>query len=122
MYDQVIDFLDNRENKSSIPVHVLNIDIPDNHDEAIKGSFLISDLATMLSKTTDLDDEIDEVCYTFETENNKDLLHCIMFYWIANKQEKRNCIFSTEIWSFWTWKWTSSFVCESNTEQKLAYG
>lgn len=80
VYDQVIDFLDNRENKSSIPVHVLNIDIPDNHDEAIKGSFLISDLATMLSKTTDLDNEIDEVCYKFETENNKELLHCIMFY------------------------------------------
>lgn len=80
VYDQVIDFLDNRENKSCIPVHVLNIDIPDNHDEAVKGSFLISDLATMLTKTSDLDDEIDEVCYTFETENNKNILHCIMFY------------------------------------------
>lgn len=80
VYDQIIEFLDNRETKSNTPVHVINIDIPDNHDEAVKGSFLISDLATMLANTSDLDNEIDEVCYTFETENNKNILHCIMFY------------------------------------------
>lgn len=77
----MIEFLENRESTSNVPVHVINIDIVDNHDEAVKGSFLISDLVSMLAKTSDLDNEIDEVCYNFETENNKNILHSVMFYW-----------------------------------------
>jgi RNA polymerase II subunit A C-terminal domain phosphatase SSU72 len=61
VYDQVIEFLENRESTSNVPVHCINIDILDNHDEAVKGSFLISDLVSMLAKTSDLDNEIDEV-------------------------------------------------------------
>lgn len=80
VYDQVIEFLENRTSTSNIPVHVINLDIVDNHDEAVKGSFLISDLVSMLAKTSDLDNEIDEVCYNFETENNKNILHSVMFY------------------------------------------
>lgn len=76
----MIEFLENRESTSNVPVHVINIDIVDNHDEAVKGSFLISDLVSMLAKTSDLDNEIDEVCYNFETENNKNILHSVMFY------------------------------------------
>ncbi|CRK87556.1 CLUMA_CG001353, isoform A [Clunio marinus] len=74
VYDQ------NRESTSNVPVHVINIDIPDNHEEAVAGAFLIDDLVSMLAATSDLDNEIDEVCYSFETENNKNILHCIMFY------------------------------------------
>jgi RNA polymerase II subunit A C-terminal domain phosphatase SSU72 len=80
VYDQVIDFLENRESVSNVPVHVINVDIQDNHEEAVAGAFLISDLCSLLAKTSDLDNEIDEACYTFETENNKNILHCIMFY------------------------------------------
>lgn len=80
VYDQVIEFLENRESTSNVPVHVINVDIQDNHEEAVAGAFLISDLVSMLAKTSDLDNEIDEVCYNFETENNKNILHCIMFY------------------------------------------
>lgn len=76
----MIEFLENRTNTGVVPVHVINIDITDNHDEAVKGSFLISDLVSMLAKTSDLDNEIDEVCYNFETENNKNILHSVMFY------------------------------------------
>lgn len=80
VYDQVIDFLENRQNTSNVPVHVINVDIQDNHEEAVAGAFLISDLCSLLAATSDLDNEIDEACYTFETENNKNILHCIMFY------------------------------------------
>jgi RNA polymerase II subunit A C-terminal domain phosphatase SSU72 len=79
VYDQVIEYLENRE-ASNVPVHIINVDIQDNHEEAVAGAFLISDLVSMLAKTSDLDNEIDEVCYNFETENNKNILHCIMFY------------------------------------------
>lgn len=80
VYDQVIDFLENRESTSNVPVHVINVEIQDNHEEAVAGAFLISDLVSMLAKTSDLDNEIDEVCYNFESENNKNILHCIQFY------------------------------------------
>jgi len=80
VYDQVIEFLENRENTSNVPVHVINVDVQDNHEEAVAGAFLISDLVSMLAQTSDLDNEIDEVCYNFESENNKNILHCIMFY------------------------------------------
>jgi len=80
VYDQVIEFLENRESTSNVPVHVINLEIQDNHEEAVAGAFLVSDLVSMLAKTSDLDNEIDEVCYNFETENNKSILHCIMFY------------------------------------------
>lgn len=99
VYDGVIEFLENRDSTSNVPVHVINVEIQDNHEEAVAGAFLISDLVSMLAKTSDLDNEIDEgllehiqstreelqtisllVCYNFETENNKSILHCIMFY------------------------------------------
>lgn len=31
------------------PVHIINIDIPDNHEEATMGAFLICDLVQMVS-------------------------------------------------------------------------
>lgn len=80
VYDQVIEFLENRENVNNVGVHVINVDIQDNHEEAVAGAFLIGDLVSMLAKTSDLDNEIDEVCYNFETESGKNILHCIMFY------------------------------------------
>lgn len=80
VYDQVVEFLENRESTSNVPVHIINVEITDNHDEAVAGAFLISDLVSALAKTDDLDNEIDEVCYNFESENNKSILHCIMFY------------------------------------------
>lgn len=81
VYDQVIEFLENRENApGNVPVHVINVDIQDNHEDAVSGAFLISDLVSLLAKTSDLDNEIDEVCYVFESENNKNILHSVMFY------------------------------------------
>lgn len=80
VYDQVVEFLENRENSSNVPVHVINVEVTDNHEEAVAGAFLISDLVSMLAKTSDLDNEIDEVCYNFESENDKTILHCIQFY------------------------------------------
>lgn len=80
VYDQVVEYLENRGSPRNIPVHVINLDIQDNQEEATAGAFLIADLVSMLASTSDLDNEIDEVCYNFESENDKSLLHCIMFY------------------------------------------
>lgn len=41
--------LENREKEDSQAVHVINIDIQDNHEEATIGAFMICDLCTMVS-------------------------------------------------------------------------
>ena len=79
VYDQVIEFFESKGN-SSVPVHIINIDVTDNHDEAVKGAFIICDLVTQLAKASDLDNEIDEILAEVEEETNKNFLHCIMFY------------------------------------------
>lgn len=48
VYDQVIDFMESQQPKYNLPVHVINVDIQDNHEEATLGAFLISDMIAMV--------------------------------------------------------------------------
>ena len=41
--------LEGREKEGSSPVHVINIEIQDNHEEATLGAFLICELVTLVS-------------------------------------------------------------------------
>ena len=43
--------MENRENKGCTPVHVINIDVEDNHEEATIGAILISDLVNLVRAT-----------------------------------------------------------------------
>lgn len=49
VYDQVIEFMESKTPTYNLPVHVINIDIQDNHEEATVGAFAICDLITMVS-------------------------------------------------------------------------
>ncbi len=44
--------LENREKEDVQPVHVINIDIQDNHEEATIGAFMICDLCIVVSTIT----------------------------------------------------------------------
>uniref|UniRef100_A0A3Q2HKJ5 RNA polymerase II subunit A C-terminal domain phosphatase SSU72 n=1 Tax=Equus caballus TaxID=9796 RepID=A0A3Q2HKJ5_HORSE len=44
VYDQVVEDLNSREQETCQPVHVINVDIQDNHEEATLGAFLICEL------------------------------------------------------------------------------
>ena len=48
VYDQVLEFMENREPVDNSIVHVINIDIQDNLEEATIGAFLISDMCLMV--------------------------------------------------------------------------
>ncbi|XP_077998430.1 RNA polymerase II subunit A C-terminal domain phosphatase SSU72-like isoform X1 [Glandiceps talaboti] len=55
VYDQVVEDFDSREQESGQSVHVLNIDIQDNHEDAVIGAFQILNLcqlACQLKPTT----------------------------------------------------------------------
>lgn len=55
------------------------MDVQDNHEEATIGAFLLSKMATELSKSDDLDNDIDELLQELESTINRPLLHTIAF-------------------------------------------
>ena len=60
-------------------VHIINIDVQDNHEEATIGALLMLKMAQSLAQSKDLDNDIDELLQEFETTINRPLLHTIAF-------------------------------------------
>jgi RNA polymerase II subunit A C-terminal domain phosphatase SSU72 len=79
VYDQVVEFMDSKTPTDNSIVHVINIDIQDNLEEATIGAFLISDMCLMLAKAEDLDNDIEEVLHNFEEKCQRPILHSIVF-------------------------------------------
>ncbi|XP_055911672.1 RNA polymerase II subunit A C-terminal domain phosphatase SSU72 [Eupeodes corollae] len=79
VYDQVLEYMATRDSFNK-PVHTFNIDIEDNHEDALLGAFLIADMINMMTKSTDLDNEIDELLQDFETRRGRGVLHTVLFY------------------------------------------
>jgi len=80
VYDQVVEHFNDNGNTSSDLVHVVNIDIQDNHEEATLGAFLICELVETLSRSEDVDDDISEILLDMESKWNRSILHCVLFY------------------------------------------
>lgn len=99
VYDQVIEFMESKEPVYNQPVHVINMDIQDNHEEATLGAFLIHDMISMVRDNTiklfspanisfqlqmtqskDLDNDIDELLHEFEVRSQRPVFHCVLFY------------------------------------------
>lgn len=80
VYDQSLEFFENEGSVEKQPVHIINIDIQDNHEEATIGAFLMCELLEMLASAEDLDNEIDEIIQDFEAKCNRQILHTIAFY------------------------------------------
>lgn len=49
VYDQVLECMENKEPIDNSIVHVVNIDIQDNLEEATIGAFLISDMCSLVN-------------------------------------------------------------------------
>lgn len=79
VYDQVVEELLTRTPTDNTPVHVINMDIQDNHEEATVGAFKFLELATLLSQCQDLDNEIDELVLEFESRTERTIFHTIGF-------------------------------------------
>lgn len=48
VYDQVLEYMESRDVVDNRPVHIFNVDIEDNHEEALMGAFLITDMINMV--------------------------------------------------------------------------
>jgi len=79
VYDQVLEFMESKTPIDNSIVHVINIDIQDNLEEATLGAFLISDMVIMMAKAEDLDNDIEEVLHNFEEKCQRPILHSIVF-------------------------------------------
>ncbi|KFO25043.1 RNA polymerase II subunit A C-terminal domain phosphatase SSU72-like [Fukomys damarensis] len=80
VYDQVVEHLNSRERETCQPVHVINVDIEDNFEEATLGSFLICDICQRIQLTEDMDSEIQKVLQELEKKTSKTFLHTLFFY------------------------------------------
>jgi len=80
VYDQVLEHFEQRENKDDQLVHVINMDIQDNQEEATIGAFLFHELVQMFTGSLDLDNEIDELLQDFEMKCKRPILHSVLFY------------------------------------------
>ncbi|KAK3699697.1 hypothetical protein QZH41_014673 [Actinostola sp. cb2023] len=80
VFDQVIEHLGSFEPETYSQVHIVNIDIQDNHEEATLGAFLVCDLCKEIQKLDDIEDEIEDLLQKIEKKTGRNLLHTIAFY------------------------------------------
>ncbi|KAI8914160.1 RNA polymerase II subunit A [Gorgonomyces haynaldii] len=80
VFDAACDDIINREHFTSKPVHIINVDIIDNREQAAIGGQLILGLAQIVTKADDLDQSVDDILNDYERETNAKLLHTVAFY------------------------------------------
>jgi len=80
VYDQVLECFASREAESETPVHVINMNVVDNPEDATIGAFLLCELAQHLTNSEDLDNDIDDIIQDFESKCDREVLHTVLFY------------------------------------------
>jgi len=65
---------------SFTPVHIINIEIADNHEEATIGAGIIVELCEILDELEDLEHNIGEILQAYEQKIERHILHAVAFY------------------------------------------
>ncbi|CAF2556069.1 unnamed protein product [Rotaria sp. Silwood2] len=80
IFDQVMEDLENRDKRTNEIVHVINIDVIDNPEDATLGAFMLCELGQKMEAAPDLDNTIDEILTEFELKTKRTILHAVSFY------------------------------------------
>ncbi|XP_051830399.1 RNA polymerase II subunit A C-terminal domain phosphatase SSU72-like [Antechinus flavipes] len=80
VYDKAVEHLNSRHQETMRPVHVINVDIEDNEEEAILGAFLICELCQYIQTLEDMETQIDKLLLKLEEKHDRTLLHTLYFY------------------------------------------
>jgi len=80
VYDQCIESLESRGSSAEQLVHVINLDIQDNHEEATIGAFIILEISQALVETDDLDNDISDILTRIEAKCKRQILHTVCWY------------------------------------------
>ncbi|KAH8549772.1 RNA polymerase II subunit A C-terminal domain phosphatase SSU72 [Umbelopsis sp. PMI_123] len=80
-FDAVFEDLTNRGEESSKSTHLINVDIKDNHEDALLGGRAILQLAQMIEASKDIDNDIQTIIEKFaERYPTHPILHTIAYY------------------------------------------
>jgi len=79
-FDSVCEDLLSRRNELNRAVHVINVEVKDNHEEAQIAAQAILELARRLNQSPDPDSEIDQIIDQQQQQFPYPLLHTIAYY------------------------------------------
>jgi len=79
-FDAVCEDLLAKGGEENRPIHVINMEIRDNHEEAAIAGRAILDLAMAIENATDVDEEMEGILEKQEQKHPHSLLHAIAYY------------------------------------------
>jgi len=79
-FDAVCEDLLLRGGDANRSVHVINVEIKDNHEEALIAGKAILDLTTAIETADDIDTDMEKILKVQQERHPHAILHCVAFY------------------------------------------